>query len=96
MSTLKEIKNKYLKFHDISESEIGELLKMVAEETRTKDQLLIAANIWEDRFKKAEAQLEAVRKLPDEWVHSGNGHYYGSDCAKQLQAILEDKKWAEA
>jgi len=43
---------------------------------------------WLTMLDKAEAQLEAVRKLPDEWVHSGNGHYYGSDCAEQLQAIL--------
>ena len=43
---------------------------------------------WLTLLDKAEAQLEAVRKLPDEWVHSGNGHYYGSDCAEQLQAIL--------
>lgn len=44
---------------------------------------------WRGRAEKAEATLAAIAKLPDEWVNSGNGHYYGKDCADMLLALIK-------
>ena len=82
---LKEIR----KLHDEYEAILAEMRIKYADKNHKPIELLTnTTNLHRGELLD---MLERVAELPDEWVHSGNGHYYGSDCAEQLKAILEDK-----
>ena len=96
--SFKEIKAKYLKFQEIDESEVGELLDMVAECNLQEDEATLVYELSQMRKRNAELQKQ-VDKLKIDFIGAksyGNSYFMQLKAAegkvKELQAKLEAEK----